>query len=189
MGLIGKLKGISSKVGKLNPRAIVRKVGKISHNVVNTAKNVMSKAENIGKKIGDAPVIGGYAKKLYKAPIFKGASLQMLHKGSKTALNVADKGLKVLDKYAEKIPEGNVSSIVKKQFSNKASTNIGNTHIASKMNSAKKLNELVSSNKQPVIKARNTAMSKHIQAVNIMKSTPIRQVPKTVVRVVRGGLG
>jgi len=194
MGLIGKAKALGKKIGKLNPKTILTKVGKVAHSVIGTADKVLGKMEDVGNKIASIPVVGDTLKGLYKAPLLKGVSAEMLFKGAKTGVGIAKKGEKIAQGMLKRLPDGTIEDIAKRKFNNQPNTNIGNTHLASQRNSAKLMNDVISSSsRNPVVQSRMRNIVRHIQSSDIMNSTPIGQVPRTVrahtIHNVLGGLG
>ena len=193
MGIIGKVKGFVKKVGKANPKAILTKVGKVAHSVIGTADKVLGKMEDVGNKIAKIPVIGDTLTGLYKAPVIKGVSAEMLFQGAKTGVGMAKKGEKMAMGMVNKIPEGNLESMAGKVFSNKQLTNLGNKHLHTAESAMFKNNVLSSGGRHPVIQSRIKGVLKHLESQNIMKSTPDRQIPLIVKKHMRhnviGSLG
>jgi len=185
MGLIGKAKALGKKIGKLNPKAIFTKVGKVAHSVIGTADKVLGKIEDVGNKIAKIPIVGDTLKGIYKAPILKGVSAEMLFKGAKTGVGIA----KTLEGKAQgllnKIPEGNLESIARNRFSNKPLTNIDNNHLHTP-SKAKLYNDVIANaGRHPVIQSRIKGIVKHLQAQEIMRATPDRQISNVVKKHIR----
>jgi len=193
MGLIGKAQGVIKKLGKANPKSILTKVGKVVHSVIGTADKVLGKMENIGNTIAKIPIVGDTLTGLYKAPILKGVSAEMLFQGAKTGVGIAKKGEKMAMGMVNKIPDGNLESMAGKVFSNKQMTNMGNNHLHTAANGMFKNNVLSSGGRHPVIQSRIKGVLKHLESQNIMKSTPDRQIPLIVKKHMRhnviGSLG
>ena len=195
MGLIGKAKHFIKKVGKANPKEIAKKVGKVAHNVIGTADKVLGKIEDVGNKIANIPVVGDMAKSIYKAPIIKGVSAEMMFQGAKTGVNVAKKIEGQANKMIDKIPEGNVEDILsgKGKFSNTPVANIANKHLHSQREGKFRNDVIANAGRHPVIQSRIKGVVKHLQSQQIMNATPLSQIPRTVRHITRtnvvGSLG
>jgi len=164
MGLVGKAIALGKKIGKSKPMDIIKKVGKVAHSVIGTADKVLGKMEEIGNTVANIPIVGDTLKGLYKAPILKGVSAEMLFKGAKTGVGIAKK----IDNKAQAI------------FNNNPVANIGTKHLQGQRD-AKFRNDILSSGgRHPVIQSRLKGVLQHLQAQNIMGATPLNQVPRTV---------
>jgi len=198
MGIVGKAKALAKKIGKANPKNILTKVGKVAEKGLGIAKNVLSKAEDIGNAIASVPVIGDLAKQAYSAPVIKGMSAQMLFEGAKLGVKTGDKLLRTGQSMINKMPSGNVEQIISgkmpRKFSNQSVANIGNKHLQSQRQNATMVNDIISSaGRHPVLQSRARNITKHLQSQDIMKATPLRQVSNVVkhhtTRVVNSSLG
>lgn len=198
MGIVGKAKALAKKIGKANPKNILTKVGKVAEKGLGIAKNVLSKAEDIGNAIASVPVIGDLAKQAYSAPVIKGMSAQMLFEGAKLGVKTGDKLLRTGQSMVSKMPSGNVEQIISgkmsSKFSNQSVANIGNKHLQSQRQNATMINDIISSaGRHPVLQSRARNITKHLQSQDIMKATPLRQVSNVVkhhtTRVVNSSLG
>ena len=198
MGIVGKAKALAKKIGKANPKNILTKVGKVAEKGLGIAKNVLSKAEDIGNAIASVPVIGDLAKQAYSAPVIKGMSAQMLFEGAKLGVKTGDKLLRTGQSMVNKMPSGNVEQIISgkmsSKFSNQSVANIGNKHLQSQRQNATMINDVISSaGRHPVLQSRARNITKHLQSQDIMRATPLRQVSNVVkhhtTRVVNSSLG
>jgi len=198
MGIVGKAKALAKKIGKANPKNILTKVGKVAEQGLGIAKNVLSKAEDIGNAIASVPVIGDLAKQAYSAPVIKGMSAQMLFEGAKLGVKTGDKLLRTGQSMVNKMPSGNVEQIISgkmsSKFSNQSVANIGNKHLQSQRQNATMINDVISSaGRHPVLQSRARNITKHLQSQDIMRATPLRQVSNVVkhhtTRVVNSSLG
>ena len=198
MGLVGKVKGLIKKVGKANPKNILQKVGKYAEKGLDIAKNVLSKAEDVGNAIASVPVIGDLAKQAYSAPVIKGMSAQMLFQGAKVGVKAGDKLLRTGQSMVNRMPSGNVEQIISgkmsSKFSNQSVANIGNKHLKSQRENATMINDIISSaGRHPVLQSRARNITKHLQSQDIMRATPLRQVSNVVkhhtTRVINSSLG
>ncbi len=195
MGLIGKAKNFIKKVGKANPKEIAKKVGKVAHNVIGTADKVLGKIEDVGNKIANIPIVGDMAKNLYKAPIIKGVSAEMMFQGAKTGVNVAKRAEGQAQNMIARLPEGNLEDILsgKGKFSNRPVANIGNKHLHTQSESKFRNDVVANAGKHPVIQSRIKGVMKHLQSQQIMNATPLSQIPRTVRHITRtnvvGALG
>ncbi len=198
MGIVGKAKALAKKIGKANPKNILTKVGKVAEKGLGIAKNVLSKAEDIGNAIASVPVIGDLAKQAYSAPVIKGMSAQMLFEGAKLGVKTGDKLLRTGQSMVSKMPSGNVEQIISgkmsSKFSNQSVANIGNKHLQSQRQNATMINDVISSaGRHPVLQSRARNITKHLQSQDIMRATPLRQVSNVVkhhtTRVVNSSLG
>ena len=183
MVLLGKMIGYAKKLGKTSPLNTIKKIGKIGSSVLSTAHSIMDKVESVGNKIADVPIIGDLVKGVYKAPIFKGVSPEMIFQGAKTGLAVADK----VEKTAKSVMGGG-------GFSVNSAVNIGNKHLSGQRGNAGMINDIISSaSSHPAVRSRVRGLTKHLQAQTIMKATPLSQVSNIVkhhnVRQVNSSMG
>ena len=194
MSLIGKVKHFVKKVGKINPKAILQKVGKVAHTIIGGADKVLGTMESIGNKIAKIPVVGDTLKGIYKAPIFKGVSPEMIFQGAKTGVGIAKKIDSKAQAFIDKVPEGDLASIVGRKFSTKSVANIGNKHLVGQRTNASLINNIISSaSSHPAVRSRVRGLTNHLQAKTIMKATPLSQVSNVVkhhtTRVINSSLG
>lgn len=181
MGLIGKAKALGKKIGKLNPKAVLTKVGKVAHSVIGTADKVLGKIEDVGNKIAKIPIVGDTLTGLYKAPILKGVSAEMLFQGAKTGVGIAKKGEKIAQGILKRLPDGTIEDIAKKKFSNIPVANLGNKHLKAQQGNMKLINDVLSKGgRHPVIQSRLKGALQHLQSQEIMKATPLGQIPNHI---------
>lgn len=112
MGLWDSIKSVGSKIASaVMPKNVkrfgekvwsgIKNIGAKAHDAVRMGQNILSKAEAVGGKIGNLPVVGDLAKRAYEAL------------GVKNLRDKAKEGLNTAERITGNVAKGDINAVAK----------------------------------------------------------------------------